>query len=65
MTDFTDDQALTALRSQVQNNPAGCSAIDVLIGLGYYQQAEDALGRLLASGVIRQTAPGNYLPKTL
>ena len=62
MSDFTDVQALAALKSQVSDNPAGCSAIDVLIGLGYYHQAEDALGRLLAGGLIRQTSPGNYLP---
>lgn len=65
MSDFTDIEALAAIRSQVLNNPDGCSAIDVLIGLGYYKQAEDSLTRLLASGLIRQTGPGNYLPVNL
>ena len=59
---MTDDDVLTALASQVPSNPTGASAIDALVGLGYYGQVEAALARLVAVGKLRETSPGNYLP---
>lgn len=59
---FTDDQIYQALVSQIANNPTGASAIDVLSGLGLYQEITEALQRLVKVGKLKEVSPGNYLP---
>lgn len=60
---FTDEQIYQALVSQVADNPTGASAIDVVTGLGLYQEITEALQRLTTAGKLTETSPGNYLPK--
>lgn len=61
-TMFTDNEIYAAIVGEVPHNPTGCSAIDALSGLGFYQAAEEALERLVSAGRLTRTTPGNYLP---